>query len=152
MCLRPRSTHMDYILFRYYPNKSRVKGFFDDDDGQIYINKTLNKHDRAIVFAHESQHRECFITKCWCWKQKTVFWCEYHAFKAEFAFVSGMDNHRYWHTYFKAVISGLTKYKEAENIGTWMDHFRALRKVCRFKAFQEAADRYGYQERVNELL
>ena len=140
----------EYILYRYYPNKSHVDGFFDEDDGNIYISKKLGKIAREIVFAHESQHRDCYNNKCKCWGRGTDYWCEYHAFRAEFRFVLRKNSKRYWKAYFEGVIRDLTKFKDT-SIRSWGAHFQALCKVCRFKAFQEAARRYGFQKSIEGL-
>ena len=124
-----------YILFRYRPNKSNIFGFFDEDDGQIYINEDLGKTHREFVYVHESQHRTCYKVGCKCWNKKTEFLCEYHAFRAEFRFALNKNSRRYWTAYFKGVIMELDKFR-SNKVRSWRAHFKALSKVCRFKQFQ----------------
>lgn len=141
----------DYILFRYRPNKSKISGIFDEDDRLIYINEDLDKITQELVYIHENQHKKCFVNKCKCWKK--LFWCEYHAFKAELKFLLEKDNSKYWHKYFVITIKSLIKFKDnANNIKGWKEHFKALKKVCNLKDFRWAAKKYKYWNRIKRII
>jgi len=141
-----------YILFKYSPNKSKINGFFDEDDGNIYINESLSTLQKELVLVHETEHKKCYLNKCFCWKSKTDFWCEYHAFKAEFDFVLNKNLKKYWNIYFSIVIKDLNKFvKDSNNIHTWKEHYKALRKVCKLCNFIKFAKKYGYWKKINGL-
>lgn len=142
---------MDYILFTFEPNKSKIEGLFDEDDGNIYIDKKLSSIGKQLVFAHESQHRTCFYSKCECWDKESLFWCEYHAFLAELIFVVKQNSKKYWDYYFKGFIKELIKFNNPDIIG-WLPHFKAMRKVSKIKVFQNNAKKYGYLETINKTL
>jgi hypothetical protein len=142
----------DYIVFRYRPNKSKVNGFFDEDDKNIYINEDLNMVHRELVYIHENQHRDCFIHKCKCWN-RSIFLCEYHAFRAELKFLLEKDNSKYWKTYFVITIKSLIKFgTNINNIWGWEEHFKALRKVCNLKDFKKVASKYGYWLLIKSIV
>lgn len=140
---------MDYILFTYRPNKTKINGFFDEEDGNIYINSDLCKIAKEIVLAHEIRHRRCFKNKCKCWGK--LYWAEYHAFRAEFEFVLSKNKKSYWKTYFDGVISDLRKFQDKSVTG-WREHFKALSKVCRLKKFIEQANKYKYLKKINTII
>lgn len=143
----------NYILFTFRPNKLGINGFFEGDDGYVYINKDLDKISRELVYAHESQHRACFLNKCKCWKPKSDFLCEYHAFRAEFNFVLKKNTPKNWKHYFNFTIKDLIKFsKNGKNIKNWKEHFQALAKVCRLKDFQRFAKKYRYKKRIDKIL
>ena len=135
------------------PNKLGINGFFDEDGGNIYINGNLGKIEREIVYVHESQHRTCCLNKCKCWKYKSVYWCEYHAFRAEFNFVLKKNIPGYWKGYFDITIKDLIKFsRNGKKIKSWKEHFQALSKVCRFKDFQKFAKKHRYIKRIDKIL
>ena len=143
----------DYILFKFIPNKLGINGFFEEEDGCVYVNESLDKISRELVYAHESQHRTCFLNKCKCWKYKSVYWCEYHAFRAEFNFVLKKNISEYWKNYFNLVIKDLIKFrKNSKGIKSWKEHFQALAKICKFKDFQKLAKKYRYKKRIDKIL
>ena len=141
---------VEYILFTYEPNKSNIFGIFDEDDGNIYINSKLNKTERELVYIHEVQHRDCFNNKCKCWKK--LFWCEYHAFKAELDFVFKLNKYRYWHCFFKIAIKELIKFKTHPEIDGWAEHYKAKRKVMKLNKCVEYAKKYKYWEQIKEII
>ena len=141
---------MSYILFRYNPNPSNIYGFFDEEDNNIYINANLGKLDREFVFVHESQHKDCFHNKCKCWG--TIFWCEYHAFRAEFNFVLKLNKQKYWRGFFKVSIKALIKFKTHPEIGGWTEHYKALRKVMNLTECVKYARKYGYWKQIEDIL
>jgi len=138
----------DYILVTYKPDKTKVSGFFDEDDENIYINSNLNKLTKELVFVHESQHKVCFKNKCKC--QKNLFWCEYHAFRSEIDFIIDKNIKKYWVGYFNNVIYELKKFKD--NDTTYKSHFKSLAKVCRLKRFKKYAIKYKYLKRINSII
>lgn len=141
----------DYILFRYRPNKSQVNGFFDPADGNIYINEDLDKLHQELVYIHENQHRECFVSKCKCFKN--TFWCEYHAFRAELKVLLEKKDGKYWCKYFDITVKSLIKFKtNTKNVEGWAEHFKALRKVCNLKDFRKVAIKYRYWIQIKKLL
>jgi len=141
----------DYILFRYKPNKSKVNGIFDEDDGNIYINEDLDEITQELIYAHESQHKKCFNSKCKCWKK--LFWCEYHAFRNEFKFVLEKDDSKYWDKYFTITTNDLNKFKNnVNNITGWKEHFKALKKVCNLKDFKKFAKEYKYWKQIKKII
>jgi hypothetical protein len=142
---------MDYILFKYRPNKSRIHGIFDEDDGNIYINEDLPKMGRELVYAHECQHRTCFYSNCSCYKKNSIFYVEYHAFLAELIFILKINSVQYWKYYLMGVIEELNKFNNPD-INGWLDHFRALRKVCKLKAFKEKAKKFNCWKKISKLL
>ena len=141
---------VDYILFTYKPNKSNIFGIFDEDDGNIYINSKLNKIERKLVYVHEVQHRDCFNNKCKCWKK--LFWCEYHAFRAEFNFVLKLNKRRYWHGFFKIAIKELVKFKLHPEISGWTEHYKAKRRVMKLDECVKYAKKYKYWKQIKEII
>jgi len=135
------------ILFSFKPNKSKISGFFDEDDGQIYIDKKLGKIKKEIVYQHENQHRKCFNSDCKCYKKDTDFLCEYHAMRAEFNFIA-KNGVLVQKIYFKLVIKSLNKYL----IESWKAHYQALRKVCKLKKFRFLAKKLGFWREIEKLL
>jgi len=143
---------MNWIEFSYHPNKSKVDGFFDEEDGQIYIRKNQGRITKEIIFAHESQHKDCCENSCFCWVMVNLFWCEYHAFRAELYYVLDQNKSRIWNLYFQGVIKDLTKYYSLiDAVEGQIQHFKALRKVCKMKLFREFAKQYGYYTKIYKL-
>ncbi|MHA1275391.1 MAG: hypothetical protein ACTSQS_18460 [Promethearchaeota archaeon] len=145
--------HIDNcVMFNYFPNKLDIGGFFDEDSGNIYINKKLRKIRREIVFQHEKQHKKCFNSRCSCWSKGTEFWCEYHAMKAEFEF--SMKNEKLVQKlYFKAVILSLKRYlRDMNKVKSWKAHYQALRKVCKLKKFKQLAKKSGFWGEIKKLI
>ena len=142
-----------YISFKYAPNKTKINGFFEEDSGNIYINKSLGTRQKELVFVHEMKHKKCCLDKCFCWESGTDFWSEYHAFKAEFDFVLNKNLKKYWVTYFNILIKDLNKFVEnASNLRTWKYHRKALTKVCRLCDFIRFAKKYGYWNEIDSLI
>ena len=140
----------DYILFVYKPNPSNITGFFDEEDNNIYINEKKGRLERELIFVHENQHKKCFNTKCKCWG--IVFWCEYHAFRAELNFVLKVNKRKYWREFFRVSISSLIKYTVHLEIGGWPEHYKALRKVLKLSECVTYAKKYGYWKQIAGLL
>ena len=142
-----------YVLFRYYPDRYKLRGFYDSDNGEVHINKAIPKIVRELTFAHENQHKICHQGKCSCWNKDTEFWCEYHAFRAEFEFILSKNSNKYWIAYFESVVYDLKKYKRTNHKPkSWPDHFRALAKICRTKEFASYARGYGYHTRIMDII
>lgn len=139
-----------YILFVYKPNPSGINGFFDEEDNNIYINGKKSKLERDLIFVHENQHKECFNTKCKCWR--TVFWSEYHAFRAELHFVLKVNKRKYWHEFFRVAIRSLIKHMKHLEIQGWLEHYKALRKVLKLNECVKYAKEYGYWKQIKGLL
>ncbi len=132
---------MSIVYFRHTPDRSKIGGYFDEDDGHIYINGRASKVRQSLIIAHESQHKKCFDTKCKCWNSRNVYWCEYHAFRAELKYVAKKDKVRLWQAYFRSVINDLRKFQSKET--AYPQHFQALVKVCRLRLFGLYAQKYG---------
>lgn len=145
--------HIDNcILFRYRPNLTEINGFFDQDDGHIYIRKGLGKIDKEIVYQHEMQHKICSDNKCFCWEQKSDFWSEYHSFRAELDFAL-RSNKIVKRIYLTGVIDDLIKYKkQGKKIKSQKEHYFALRRVCKLNRFKKLAKEYKYWNRIKKLL
>ena len=127
------------ILFRYNPNPSKVFGFFDENDGKIYINETFGIMEREVVYLHELSHRECFEKGCWCWKRKSDYWVEYHGFRGEFYKVQSNGDKRLKKAYLKQL--GNTIKKAKRNPKVWGCHFAALRRLAKMKSFRKFVNR-----------
>lgn len=138
-----------YIEFTFDPNPVEIDGWFDEDDGRVYIRADLDFTIQQLIYAHEDQHRKCFNSKCKCWKKKSDFLAEYHAFKAEFKCARLKDT--IWKQYFANVIRELRKYRRH-----WKEHgrehFQALAKLCRTKKFREYAKKYGWLQKISCLI
>lgn len=132
-----------------------MNGYYDPDDNNhpVYINKDLDSKSKEVVYAHENQHRKCHLGKCFCWDCGTEFWCEYHAFRAEFKFALSKNTDKWWKLYFDGVIEDLKKFKRPKKgMATWPDHFKALVKVCHMKEFGAYANGYGYYTRIMDII
>ena len=129
----------DCILFSYHPNPSRVVGFFDNMDGKIYIDETLGLIGREVAYLHELSHRECFEKNCWCWKKKTDYWVEYHAFREEFYKVQALGDKRIKRIYLKQLNDVINSAKK--NLPVWHSHIEALRRLIKMKSFQKYVGR-----------
>ena len=141
----------DYILFKYSPNKSKIEGMFDEEDGNIYVDADLPDCGRKLVYAHESQHRTCFYNKCTCYKSGSLFRIEYHAFLAELIFVVKENKDGLWKYYFKGIQKELIKFNNP-SIEGWIAHFKALRKVCKLKVFIQNAKKYRCWKTIEKRL
>ena len=128
------------IEFTYNPNPTGVLAFFDATDKNIYVNSCLGFDAREIVIAHEEQHKRCFESKCKCWTDN-VFLCEYHAMKACFEYVCTRSELRF--LYLRMTRNDLERYYKLwkKGIGDMREHYLALRKLCKTKAFWEFAER-----------
>ncbi len=102
---------MSIVYFRHTPDRSKLGGYFDEDDGHIYINVQASKVRQSLIIAHEAQHKKCFDSKCKCWKGENIYWCEYHVFRAELEYVIENDTVRLWQAYFRSEINNLRKYQ-----------------------------------------
>ena len=130
------------VLFTYNPDRNDAIGSFDENNEKIYINARLTKLEREIVYFHEITHKECFEAKCICWKKKSGYLCEYHAFRGTLRRVVDARNHlrsRFWQKlrkcYLREVEKALRKY--SGDLTVWKTHLKALRKLMKTKAFKE---------------
>ena len=140
------------ILFTFEPNRSKIHGFYDLEDGEIYVNKRLSKTAQALTVVHEQQHIKCRKSKCHCWPDERLYWCEYHAFRAVLDYVIGCNSRRIWKAYFDGVVDDLTKYYDKRRaVRGYGQHYLALAKVCRLKRFREYAKQYGYDKEIRKI-
>jgi hypothetical protein len=123
------------ILFTFLPDPDRREAYYDEDDGNIYIRKSLGKYGREVAYFHEAVHRQCHSTDCWCWKRNNDFWLEYHAYKGELLKVSTSGSKLIVRAYRKQVARTLKKAKD--NPKVWGVHEKALRRVMRTKRYKE---------------
>jgi len=123
------------ILFVYNPNPSKVFGFFDEDDGKIYVSSRLGLLARECVYLHEKSHKECFDGGCKCWSKGTDYWCEYHAMRGELQKVRAIGCVRLKRAYLKHAKDALVKYNAQPEV--YGAHLAALRKLMRTKAFRD---------------
>lgn len=145
--------HIDNcVLFSFYPNKFNFCGIFDEEYDLIFIDSKLSKIRRELTYRHEKQHRECYKSKCFCWDQDSIFWTEYHAFKAEldFALNSGFIVKKIYlkstYEYLKLLLSR-EKWNKSQKA-----HYQALRKVCKLKRFKNLAKEFEFQVKIKGLL
>jgi len=146
----------EYIEFTLDPNPVEIDGWFDEDDGRIYIRAGLDRFVKLLIYAHENQHKKCFDSKCKCWKEKSDLLCEYHAFRAEFRFMcEGRFVCQVWKQYFANVQRELRKYRRLMKT-TWKkggrEHFQALKRLCKTKKFQEYAKYAGWLQKISCLI
>lgn len=135
------------ILFKYYPNKLKTAGWWEEDaKDYIFVNKRLSRITRKIILAHEEQHRKCYFNKCKC--SKNDYLSEYHAYKAEFQYILDINKHKYWKAYFKNALDCLDRYITDKSIPSHKWHLSAFKKFSKTKQFRKWAEKYGYLKAV----
>jgi len=123
------------VLVTYHPNRTNVAGYFDEEDGLIYLDAKRSRLVRETVYFHEITHKECFQAKCKCWNKKTSFLCEYHAFRGALQCVRATGSRKLQRCYLREVQKALKKYKA--DLKIWDSHLKALRKIMKTKAYRE---------------
>ena len=120
-----------YVLFTFEPNPAEIEGWFDWQDGYIYINKRLCKLDKILTYVHENQHRECFNKKCKC--TGNTYLEEYHAFNAELDYA--INNPYIRKRFIKGLKDILDKAKRIPEV--YESHGKVVRKLMKTKKFKE---------------
>ncbi len=146
--------HIDNcVLFNFYPNEFNFCGLFDEDYDLIFIDYKLSKLRKELTYQHEKQHRECCKSGCFCWLQVSVFWTEYHAFRAEldFSLKFGIMVKK---TYLKDTFEYLNKLLNKK--GSWNKsqkaHYQAIMRVCKLKRFIKLAKEFKFWNKIKGLL
>ena len=137
------------IFITYARNPSKIAGYYDPDDGNIYIRTGLSKYRQLLIYVHERQHKKCHDEKCSCWSRGT-FHSEYHAYRAELDYVIERESPRLWKLYFRNVMADIIK--QSSDLKLWGGHRRAILKVCRLKRFQEHAKEHGVLHKINLVI
>jgi len=137
------------IFVTYSRNPSHIGGYYDVDDGHIYIRKNVPEYRKLFVYVHERQHKKCHDEGCVCW-DKATFYSEYHAYRAELDYASLRDSPRLWKLYFRSTMNDLVK--QATNLKLWGAHRKAILKVIRLKRFRKYATIHGCYTNIKLVI
>lgn len=138
------------VLFSFKPHPVDLPdGWFDSTDGKIYICSDKSPLLRELIYYHEDTHKTCWDNGCFCWRQHSDYWGEYHAFREEFRRAILSDCTPMIQLYFRRLDIWMKKYR-SEKI--WKSHLQALRKVIKLSEFQTAAKKYGYGRKLRGWL
>lgn len=138
-----------YVTFT--PDEGEAYGWFDPETpDKLYLNTRKGLCSREIVYWHENKHRQCHKEGCFCMKQDSDYWAEYHAFKEEFRRVSEPGQRKILQiTYIKETLDDIRKYKAYPKV--YPKHFAALKKVTKLKAFKEFCDEMNDYQILKEM-
>ncbi len=113
----------------------QLAGMYDDADNTIYISLGLFKAAAECVYYHERQHRECFLTGCFCYARDSNYWAEYHAYLSELKAVIARNSTAITKAYFHGVSLSLIKIKKHPKV--WADNGKALKRIMRTRIYRE---------------
>lgn len=123
-------------------------GYFLEGTAFIFLNKKCGVLEREMTYRHEDQHRRCCKSGCFCFKQASDHWTEYHAFRYEFRRVSASSSMRMKRVYWGATSRAARRYER--DVTECPEHMSALKRLVKTKAFQRFAIDIG--ERVDSLF
>lgn len=136
------------IYFTYHPDLGEAGGYYDADwRDNVYLNERAGLLEREANYWHESKHRECCKTGCFCWGQTSPYWAEYHAFKYELERVVAHSSIRLKRVFWATLAQSIKRYSANKRV--YPTHVAVLRRLTNTKLFREFAD--SIYESVEDL-
>jgi hypothetical protein len=126
------------MWYQYKKDKacSVVGGFYEENDGTIFLAHGLTEIQKELVYIHELEHRKCHQSGCRCWDlDDDCYLAEYHAWLGEFRAVKNRDNAKLTNAYFRSVRFAIRKMQKNPKI--WAGNIKAVRRLLRLKEFKD---------------
>lgn len=138
------------IFVTFSRNPARIGGWYDPDDGNIYIRTGLSKVRQLLIYVHERQHKKCNDDACSCLFRGGTIEQEYHAYRAELDYTILRDHCPLWNAYFRCVMADLVK--QSSNLKIWEEHRKALLRVIRLARFKAHAKTFDVFRGINLVV
>ena len=120
------------VIIKFMPNKGEAGGFYDEENGRIYLNARLPLLEREVVYYHELTHKEHCQSKCFCWKSD--YWCECHAMRGELQRVIARKSKRLSRAYYQNERRAIKKYNADPKV--WKVHIKAFNRLRKTKMYK----------------